>query len=98
VLADLGGLLPGDQDLVGRPHGDQLALDLGDLASARVAQDQPVAQAQHLAVHVQDGLAMLVGDVGVLTQPEETLADQVHPAVLSAGSWLVWRTTHRPAG
>jgi hypothetical protein len=41
-------------------------LDLGDLAPVRVAQDQPVAQAEHLAVHVQDGSALVVGDVGVL--------------------------------
>jgi hypothetical protein len=31
-----------------------------------VAQDQPIAEAQHLAIHVQDGPAALVGDVGVL--------------------------------
>jgi hypothetical protein len=38
-------------------------------------QDQPVAHAQHLAVDVQDGPAMLVSDVGILAQPEEALAD-----------------------
>jgi hypothetical protein len=58
-------------------------VDLGDLPPGRVAQDQPVVQGQHLAVHVQDGLALLVGDVGVLTQSEEALADQVHPVLLA---------------
>jgi hypothetical protein len=35
-------------------------------------------QAQHLAVHVQDRPALVVGDVGVLAEAEEALADQVH--------------------
>jgi hypothetical protein len=48
ALADLGGRLPGDRDLVGRPHRDQLTLDLGHLPPLGVAQDQPVAQAQDL--------------------------------------------------
>jgi hypothetical protein len=80
VLADLGGLLTGDRDLVGRAHGDQLALDLGHLPPLGVAQDQPVAQAQDLAVHLRHRPAVLVGDVGVLAQSEEPLAEQVHPA------------------
>jgi hypothetical protein len=78
VLAHLGGLAAGYRDLVGRPQRHQLALDLRDLAPLGVAQDQPVAQAEDLAVHVQDGSALLVGYVGVLAQAEEALADQVH--------------------
>ena len=81
MLADLGDLLAGHRDLVGRPQRYQLAVDLGDLLPGRVAQDQPVVHGQHLAVHVQDGLALLVGDVRVLTQSEEALADQVHPVL-----------------
>ena len=51
---------------LGRQQRHQLALDLGDLAPVRVAQDEPVAQGQDLTVDVQDGLAVLVGDVRVL--------------------------------
>ena len=35
-------------------------------------------QAHDLAVDVQDGLAVFVGDVGVLGQAEHPLADYVH--------------------
>jgi hypothetical protein len=48
ALADLGGLLASQRDLVGRPQRHQLALDLRHLPAVRVAQVQPVAQAEHL--------------------------------------------------
>src|SRR5262249_24053003 len=51
---------------------------LPGLAPSRVAEDEPVMQAQHLAVHVQHRLSGLVGDVGVLTQAEHALPDHVH--------------------
>jgi len=45
-------------------------MHLPGFAARRVAQDEPVVQAQHFAVHVQHGPPRLVGDVGVLTQAE----------------------------
>jgi len=44
----------------------------------RIAQDEAVAEAEHLAVDVQDRPALVVGDLRVLAQTEETLTDQIH--------------------
>src|SRR5262249_31567118 len=78
VLAHLGGVLPVEGELVGGAERGQLAVHLPGLAARRVAEDEPVMQAQHLAVHVQHRLPGLVGDVGVLTQAEQALPDHVH--------------------
>ena len=66
--------------------GGQLAVHLPGLAPRRVAEDEPVVQAHHLAVDVQHKLPGLVGDIGVLTETEHTLANDVHLLHL-----LFWR-------
>jgi hypothetical protein len=78
VLAHLGHVLAADGDLVGGPERGQLAVHLPDLAPGQVFEDQPVVQAQHLPVNVQDRLPGLVGDVGVLSQAEHALANYIH--------------------
>jgi hypothetical protein len=75
-------------------HRDQFALDLGHLPPFRVAQDQPVPQAQDLAIHMQHQPVPLVGDPGVPTQSEQPLADQpkrfVSPATPRASRPVPW--------
>src|SRR5436190_20659351 len=55
----------------------------GDLPTARIADDQPVAQAEDLAVDVQHRPAGVVGDVGVLAEVEEPPANQVHGSIVT---------------
>jgi hypothetical protein len=78
VPTDLGHVLAAEGDLVGGAERGELAVHLPHLAASRVAEDEPVVQAQHLAVHLQHRLPGLVGDVGVLAQAEHALADHVH--------------------
>src|SRR5215469_7943611 len=102
----LSGVRAVDGDLVGGAERGQLAVHLPHLAACRVAEDEPVMQAQHLAVHVQHRLPGPVGDIGVLTQPEQALADHIHlssPPALTLSSLrgvgqpqLTWREPQAP--
>src|SRR5919201_4691431 len=77
LLAHFGHLLALARDLVGRAQRRQVAPDLGYLGPRQIAHDERVVQGQDLAIDVIDGLALLVGNVGVLAQAEKPLADHV---------------------
>lgn len=53
VPAHLGDVLAVDGDLVSGAERGQFAVHLPGFAPNRVAEDEPVVQAQHLAINVQ---------------------------------------------
>jgi hypothetical protein len=77
LLANLGQLLASARDLEGGGERYQMLADGSDLVAVQVAHDEGVVQREDLAVDMEDRLASLIGDVGVLAQVEELLADDV---------------------
>jgi hypothetical protein len=63
-------------DDVRRSHCDKPATHFGPLVSRRVLDDQTTARREHLAIDIEHHPTVVVGDLRVLTQPEEAFLDE----------------------
>src|SRR5262252_6926017 len=77
VLAERGQRLSTTCDFIGRAQGHESPVDIDHLITSQIADDQPVMQAQDLAIDRKDWLASFVHDGRIFTEMEELLADHV---------------------
>ena len=83
VFAERGKCLSATRDFVGRAHSEEPPVDIDHLVPGQIADDQPVMQAQDLAIDLHDRLASFVHNSRVFTETEELLADHIAHRVTS---------------
>src|SRR4051794_31284509 len=83
ALAHLCGATSWPLDTIGRRQRNELPLHGSDFLAAHITHDQRVVQAEHFAIDFIEGLSALVGDLRILAQAKELLANDVaHGGIL----------------